>query len=67
MESNKQTAVEWLYDTLCDKGYFNKLPISEFKEALQMEKEQIEKACYDCYYKEERYDVRNYYNETYKK
>lgn len=36
----QQTAVEWLYNTLCDKGYFKKLPVSEFKEALQMEKEQ---------------------------
>jgi hypothetical protein len=36
----QQTAVDWLYNILCDKGYFKKLPVSEFKEALQMEKEQ---------------------------
>ena len=37
----QQTAVEWLYNILCDKGYFKKLPVSEFKEALKMENEQL--------------------------
>ncbi len=37
----QQTAVEWLWNELVDKGYFKKLPISEIKQAKQMEKEQI--------------------------
>jgi hypothetical protein len=58
----QQTAVEWLYNILCDKGYFKKLPVSEFKEALQMENEQIMEAHYapkyGCFSEQ-------YYNETY--
>ena len=37
----QQTAVEWLWNVLADKGYFKKLPISEIKQAKQKEKEQI--------------------------
>ena len=33
---------------------------------LEIEKEQITKACHYGYYIEEMYDVRNYYNETFK-
>ena len=35
--------------------------------ALEKEKEQINKACYDGYYQEELYDTRNYYDQTYNK
>jgi len=35
--------------------------------ALEMEKEQINDACYHGYYTEEMYDTRNYYNEIYSK
>jgi hypothetical protein len=40
----QQTAVEWLFNTLAEKGYFKKLPVTEFKQAKAMEKEQIMKA-----------------------
>ena len=35
-----QTAVEWLWNELVDKGYFKRLPISEIKQAKQMEETQ---------------------------
>jgi len=38
----QQTAVEWLWNELFDKGYFKRLPISEIEQAKQMEKEQKE-------------------------
>ena len=69
----KQTAVEWLIQKLrgCDdKGnfIFNGVINSELiNQAKEMEKEQINNACYHGYYTEEMYDTRNYYNETYKK
>ena len=61
----QQTAVEWL-EELYYKSAGN-LYGDDFEKALAMEKEQINKACYDGYYQEELYDVRNYYDETYKK
>ena len=59
----QQTALEWLMATIprgLVAGYKD-----AFEQAKAMEKEQINKACYDGYYKEELYDVRNYYKETY--
>ena len=32
------TPIEWLFDTLCDKGFFNMLRIKDFQIALEMEK-----------------------------
>jgi len=70
------TAVEWLWNELCDKGYFKKLPISEIKQAKQMEKEQIINAHLEGW--SDAYDylqdngskparqAEEYYNETYK-
>jgi hypothetical protein len=75
----KQTAVEWLWNTLGDKGYFKKLPVSEFKEAKAMEKEQIvnayKSAQFNIYAKDnlilgDSMIIKNgeeYYNETYNK
>ena len=66
----KQTAVEWLWNTLGDKGYFKKLPVSEFKEAKAMEKEQIMKAVYDAMgtnFDPNMGRAELYYNETYNK
>ena len=62
-----KTAVEWLWNELVDKGYFKKLPISEIKQAKQIEKEQI----IDAHYQGYRNDIgttevsEQYYNETY--
>ena len=64
MESKKQTAVEWLIEQI----YFKQAEVNRelLDQALEMEKQQINKACYDGYYQEELYDIREYYNETYK-
>lgn len=64
----QQTAVEWLFNWMSTNQYFigNDL-LKALEEAKEMEKEQINRACYDGYYQEEWYDVRNYYNETYNK
>lgn len=63
------TAVEWLWNVLADKGYFKKLPISEIKQAKQMEKEQIKKAYKDYHDLGHIYglETEQYYNEQYGK
>ena len=61
----QQTAVEWLIELYIKSA--GNLYGDDFEQAKAMEKEQINKACYDGYYQEELYDVRNYYNETYGK
>jgi hypothetical protein len=61
----KQTAVEWLFMTLAltpMTDWYNVL-----EQAKAMEKEQINKACYDGYYKEDEKYTYDYYNETYNK
>ena len=62
MESKKQTAIEWLYELSKER----ELDKFDLEQAKYMEKEQINKACYDGYYQEELYDIREYYNDTYK-
>lgn len=62
----QQTAVEWLWNVLADKGYFKKLPISEIKQAKQMEKEQIKLAVdYGCSDWGSAKDAELYYNENF--
>ena len=62
MSQTKQTAIDWLYDRLKSNVY----TIDElYESAKQMEKEQISEAHYDGYYREDLYDSRNYYNDTY--
>lgn len=64
--SNKsQTAVEWLIEKQIDAGIG--LPKEWREQAKAMEKEQINKACYDGYYKEDEKYTYEYYNETYGK
>ena len=65
-----QTAVDWLalqlYERMNmsgDGSVFDEI----LEQARAMEMEQINKACYDGYYREDLYDIRNYYNDTYKK
>ena len=62
MESKKQTAIEWLEEQFFLDDNWKRI----FEQAKEMEKQQINKACYDGYYQEELYDIREYYNETYK-
>ena len=69
---SKQTAVDFIVDKIFKHS---KIPFTKencptlfkfIEQAKQMEKQQINKACYDGYYQEELYDIREYYNETYK-
>ena len=59
---SKQTAVEWLYELSKER----ELDKFDLEQAKEMEKQQINKACYDGYYQEELYDIREYYNKNYK-
>ena len=61
----QQTAVDYLIEQL--QAPCRGIPSHIIEKAKQIEKEQINKACYDGYYQEELYDVRNYYNDTYGK
>ena len=64
----KQTAVEWLVEQLTPAISLQQKYIDEYLEqAKVMEKEQINKACYDGYYKEDEKYTYEYYNETYNK
>jgi hypothetical protein len=66
------TAVEWLIEELRGahvKGdfIFNGVITSELiEQAKEMEKEQLNDACYDGYYQEVMYDTRAYYDNKYK-
>ena len=60
---SKQTAVEWLYELSKER----ELDKFDLEQAKEMEKQQINKACYDGYYQEELYDVRKYIEDTYGK
>ena len=64
----QQTAVEWLEDNLIGNPHTENDFIHNrnvFQQAKAMEKEQINKACYDGYYKEDEKYTYEYYNETY--
>ena len=58
-----QTAIEWLIEQL--QAPCRGIPSHIIEQAKQMEKEQINKACYDGYYKEDEKYTYEYYNETY--
>ena len=58
----KQTAVEWFYQRILSKDIK-----AVFEQAKEMEKEQINDACYEGYYQEGMYDTRAYYDNKYKK
>jgi hypothetical protein len=65
MSDKKQTALEWLYDEI--KHIIPNDFLIKFKQAKQMEKEQI----IDSFNEGFKYDIHNgggqqYYNETYK-
>ena len=61
----KKTAVEWLYEMLRDssKEIFDG---NIWEQAKEIEKEQINDACYEGYYQEGMYDTRAYYDKKYK-
>ena len=66
----KQTAVEWLkkiLDGQKDKQFDYDEWCIAFDHAKEMEKEQINDACYEGYYQEGMYDTRAYYDNKYKK
>ena len=58
----KQTAVEWLIETLTEEGFDLSLHTFETKQAKQMEKEQI----IDAYNNGDNRSAELYYNETFK-
>lgn len=65
----KQTAVEFYRNNLMalvstGKTDFKTEP-EIFEKAKEMEKEQINKACYDGYYQEEMMNTKEYYDKTY--
>lgn len=65
----KQTAVEWLkkiLDGQKDKPFDYDEWCIAFDHAKEMEKEQINDACYEGYYQEGMYDTRAYYDKKYK-
>ncbi len=62
---NKQTAVEWLRQELWEQFKFSSSVNNIFEKAKEMEKEQINKACYDGYYQEEMMNTKEYYDKTY--
>lgn len=70
-DMKKQTAVEWLIKKLTNRQNgifdgFQHLSLDEiYSQAKAMEKEQINKACYDGYYKEDEKYTYEYYNQTY--
>ena len=64
----QQTAVEWLQEVIINHlSHEQQMQVEGlFQQAKEMEKEQISKAHYDGYYREDLYDTRQYYNDTYK-
>ena len=73
MSNKKQTAVEWLLDQLLKDGYIERLPVLQFQQAKEMEKEQIIDAYFDStsqFSVDARMDypksAEQYYNETFK-
>ena len=68
----KHTAVEWLGKELESYGDPQFCTIeweqldSLIEQAKEMEKEQINDACYEGYYQEGMYDTRAYYDKKYK-
>jgi len=62
----KKTAVEWLFEKMTEQGT-NPYWDMRFKEAKEMEKEQIEDAYWEGIFNGEFLDGQGYYNETYGK
>lgn len=72
-----QTAVEFIEEGIkarqrywhdqYQQGYQRVLSdiMTYIEEAKQIEKDQLNKACYDGYYREDLYDTRKYYKDTY--
>ena len=47
MSNNKQSSVEWFLDELIKEGYIKRLPVTQFKQAKAMHKEEIEDAYWE--------------------
>ena len=69
INQNKKTAVEWLVEELKKHNLlhtpYTKGVNSLVDRALEIEKDQLNQACYDGYYQEEWWDVREYYDSVY--
>jgi len=62
----KQTAVNWLLDQLLKDGYIERLPVLQFQQAKEMEKEQMKDAWDDGLFGKTD-NFKQYYNETFNK
>jgi hypothetical protein len=62
----KQTAVDWLLDQLLKDGYIERLPVLQFQQAKEMEKEQMKDAWDDGLFGKTD-NFQQYYNETFGK
>jgi hypothetical protein len=60
----KQTAVDWLLDQLLKDGYIERLPVLQFQQAKEMEKEQMKDAWDDGLFGKTD-NFKQYYNETF--
>jgi hypothetical protein len=74
MSNKQQTAVRWFLDQLLKDGYIKRLPVLQFQQAKEMEKQQIIEAfdfgdyCVDLPeggWKQKYDSPEQYYNETY--
>jgi len=61
----KQTAVEWLEQEFIALQNYGINEFGLFEKAKEMEKQQINKACYDGYYQEEMMNTKEYYDKTF--
>jgi hypothetical protein len=63
---SQQTALEWLLEQMLPEA--GKVEWKEtIEKAKEMEKQQINQACYDGYYTEEWLDYRQYFDKKFKK
>ena len=65
--SNNKTAMNWFIEELFKKIDYMQVDPKLIEQALAMEAEQLNQACYDGYYQEEQMDTREYFNNTYGK
>jgi len=65
--SNNKTAMNWFIEELFKKIDYIQVDPKLIEQALAMEAEQLNQACYDGYYSEQMMDTREYYNNTYGK
>lgn len=67
-ENKQQTALKWFLDKLLNDGYIKRLPVLEFQQAKEMEKQQLGSAWFDGATNwDAETHFEHYYKETYDK